>query len=190
SFPIRRAAASTRWRGSSRRSFRARSASRSWSTTTPAARASSAPACSSRARPTATRCSSATPDQSPSIPSLYANAGFDPRRDFSPIGLIASMPVALLAHPSFPAPTIGDVVAIGRQQGAKLNLGTSAVGTGGYLSAELFKSITGVKAAIIPYKGTGQVMNDLLGNHVPIAFGVLPPALGNLNAGTLRAIAV
>jgi tripartite-type tricarboxylate transporter receptor subunit TctC len=64
------------------------------------------------------------------------------------------------------------------------------VGTGGYLTAELFKSVTGIDAAIIPYKGTAQVMNDLLGNHVPIAFGVLPPALGNLQAGTLRAIAV
>jgi len=123
-------------------------------------------------------------------PSLYANAAFDPRKDFAPIGLIASMPVALLANPAFPAKTIGDVVTIARKEGAKFNIGTSAVGTGGYLSAELFKSITGVDAAIIPYKGTGQVMNDLLGNHVPIAFGVLPPALGNLQAGTLRAIAV
>jgi tripartite-type tricarboxylate transporter receptor subunit TctC len=123
-------------------------------------------------------------------PSLYANAAFDPRKDFAPIGLIASMPVALLANPAFPAKTIGDVVAIAKKEGAKFNIGTSAVGTGGYLSAELFKSITGVDAAIIPYKGTGQVMNDLLGNHVPIAFGVLPPALGNLQAGTLRAIAV
>ena len=123
-------------------------------------------------------------------PSLYANAGFDPRKDFAPAGLIASMPVALLAHPSFPAKTISDVVAIAKKEGAKFNIGTSAVGTGGYLSAELFKSITGIEAGIIPYKGTGQVMNDLLGNHVPIAFGVLPPALGNLQAGTLRAIAV
>src|SRR5215467_8484365 len=123
-------------------------------------------------------------------PSLYANAGFDPRRDFAAIGLIASMPVALLAHPSFPAKTIADVVAIAKQEGGKLNIGTSAVGTGGYLSAELFKSITNTDATIIPYKGTGQVMNDLLGGHVPIAFGVLPPALGNLQAGTLRAIAV
>lgn len=123
-------------------------------------------------------------------PSLYANAAFDPRKDFAPIGLIASMSVALLANPAFPAKTIGDVVAIAKKEGAKFNIGTSAVGTGGYLSAELFKSITGVDAAIIPYKGTGQVMNDLLGNHVPIAFGVLPPALGNLQAGTLRAIAV
>ncbi len=123
-------------------------------------------------------------------PSLYPNAGFDPRKDFSAIGLIASMPVALLAHPSFPAKTIGDVVVIAKKQGDKFNIGTSAVGTGGYLSAELFKSIAGIDAAIIPYKGTSQVMNDLLGNHVPIAFGVLPPALGNLQAGTLRAIAM
>ena len=123
-------------------------------------------------------------------PSLYANAGFDPRKDFAPIGLIASMPVALLAHPSFPAQTIGDVVAIAKTAGGAFNIGTSAVGTGGYLTAELFKSVTGIDAAIIPYKGTAQVMNDLLGNHVPIAFGVLPPALGNLQAGTLRAIAV
>jgi tripartite-type tricarboxylate transporter receptor subunit TctC len=123
-------------------------------------------------------------------PSLYANSGFDPRKDFTPIGLLASMPVALLANPSLPAKTIGEVVALAKQQGSKFNIGTSAVGTGSYLSAELFKMMAGLDAAIIPYKGTGQVMNDLLGNHVPIAFGVLPPALGNLQAGTLRAIAV
>jgi len=123
-------------------------------------------------------------------PSLYTNAGFDPQKDFAPVGLIASMPVVLLAHPSFPAKTIGEVVAIAKSAGTNFNIGTSAVGTGGYLTAELFKSVTGIEAAIIPYKGTAQVMNDLLGNHVPIAFGVLPPALGNLQVGTLRAIAV
>ncbi len=123
-------------------------------------------------------------------PSLYANAGFDPRRDFAPIGLIASMPVALLAHPSFPAKTMADVVALAKAQGSKFNIGSSAIGTGSYLSAELFKSLAGVNAAIISYKGTAQLINDLLGNHVPVAFGVLPPALGNLQSGNLRAIAV
>ena len=54
----------------------------------------------------------------------------------------------------------------------------------------MFKSITGVQATIVPYKGTAQLMNDLLGNHVPIAFGVLPPAMGNLAAGSLRGIAM
>ncbi len=123
-------------------------------------------------------------------PNLYTNAGFDPRKDFAPIGLIASMQVVLLAHPSFPASTIGEVVVVAKQSGAQLNIGTPPAGTGGYLTAELFKSVTGIDATIIPFKGTAQLMNDLLGNHVPIAFGVLPPALGNLQAGTLRAIAV
>ena len=123
-------------------------------------------------------------------PTLYANANFDPRKDFAPIGMVASMPVALLAHPSFPAKTIGEVVAMAKKEGDKFNIGTSAVGTGGYLSAELFKSITGVPAQIIPYKGTAQLMNDLIGGHMKIAFGVLPPAMGNLGAGTLRGIAI
>jgi len=123
-------------------------------------------------------------------PSLYADLGMDPRKDFAPIGLIASMPVALLAHPSFPAKTITDVIALAKQEPGKLNIGTSAVGTGGYMSAELFKSDAGIQATLIPYKGTAPVMNDLLSGQVPVAFGVLPPALGNLQAGKLRAIAV
>jgi tripartite-type tricarboxylate transporter receptor subunit TctC len=123
-------------------------------------------------------------------PSLYANSGFDPRKDFTAIGLIASMPVVLLAHPSFPAKTIADVIALARKQQGNLNIGTSAVGTGGYMSAEYFKSAAGLDVTLIPYKGTAPVMNDLLGGHVPVAFGVIPPALGNLNAGKLRAIAV
>ena len=123
-------------------------------------------------------------------PSLYANAGYDPRKDFAPIGLVASMPVALLAHPSFPAKSIAEFIALAKKQPGKLNLGTSALGTGGYMCAELFKSVAGIDVAIIPYKGTAPVMNDLLGGHVPMAFGVLPPALGNIAAGKLRAIAV
>ena len=122
-------------------------------------------------------------------PSLYANSGFDPRKDFTAIGLFASMPVALLAHPTFAPKTIGEVVEFAKKEGGKMDIGTSAVGTGGYLSAELFKSITGMQTTIVPYKGTAQLMNDLLGGHVPIAFGVLPPAMGNLVAGTLRGIA-
>jgi tripartite-type tricarboxylate transporter receptor subunit TctC len=123
-------------------------------------------------------------------PSLYANAGYDPRKDFTAIGLVASMPVALLAHPSFPAKSVTEFIALAKKDPGKLNLGTSAIGTGGYMCAELFKSVAGVDVAIIPYKGTAPVMNDLLGGHIPIAFGVLPPALGNIAAGNLRAIAV
>ncbi len=123
-------------------------------------------------------------------PSLYVNLNMDPRKDFAPIGLIASMPIALLAYPSFPARNVSEFVALAKKDPGKLNVGTSPVGTGGYMSAELFKAEAGVDIAIIPYKGTAPVMNDLVGGHVPVAFGVLPPALGNLQAGTLRALAV
>ena len=123
-------------------------------------------------------------------PSLYANAGYDPRKDFTPIGLIASMPVALVAHPSFPAKTVADVIAIARKDPGKLNFGTSAIGTGGYLTAEYFKSVAALDMVIVPYRGTGPLMNDLIGGHVPVSFGVLPPAIGNIQAGALRAIAV
>ena len=123
-------------------------------------------------------------------PSLYAHPGYDPRKDFAPIGLVASMPIALIAHPSFPAKSVAEVIAFAKQQPGKLNVGTSALGTGGYMTAEHFKAEAGVDVVIIPYKGTAPLMTDLLGGHVPVAFGVLPPALGNIQAGKLRAIAV
>jgi tripartite-type tricarboxylate transporter receptor subunit TctC len=123
-------------------------------------------------------------------PSLYANAGYDPRRDFSGIGLIASMPVALIAHPAFPARSVADLISLAKRDPGKLNMGTSAIGTGGYLCAELFKSTAGAELQIVPYKGTAPLMNDLVGGHIPVAFGVLPPAISNIEAGNLRAIAV
>ena len=123
-------------------------------------------------------------------PSLYKNVGYDPRDDFAAIGLVASMPVALIAHPSFPAKSIKEFIELARKQPGKINLGTSAIGTGGYMCAELFKSVAGIDVTIIPYKGTTPVMTDLLGGHVQVAFGVLPPALGSIGGGSLRAIGV
>jgi tripartite-type tricarboxylate transporter receptor subunit TctC len=96
----------------------------------------------------------------------------------------------LLAHPSFPAKTVADVIAYAKKNPGKLNIGSSSVGTGGYMAAEYFKSIAGIDAVVVPYKGTAPLMNDLLGGHVPVAFGVLPPALGNLASGNLRGVAV
>jgi tripartite-type tricarboxylate transporter receptor subunit TctC len=122
-------------------------------------------------------------------PSLYKNPGYDPREDFEPVGLVASMPVALLAHPSFPAKTVSEFIALAKAQPGRINLGASAVGTGGYMCAELFKAMAGIDVTIIPYKGTAPVMTDMLGGHVPVAFGVLPPAIGHIGNG-LRAIAV
>jgi tripartite-type tricarboxylate transporter receptor subunit TctC len=123
-------------------------------------------------------------------PSLYSNAGYDPRKDFAPIGLIAAMPVVLITHPSFPAKTVAEVIAIAKKEPGKLNFGTPPVGTGAHLTAEYFKSAAGIDMQIVPYRGTAPLMNDLVGGHVTIAFGVLPPAIGNIQSGGLRAITV
>ncbi len=122
-------------------------------------------------------------------PSLYVNPGYDPRKDFTPIGLISSTPIALMAHPSFPARNVTELIAYAKKEPGKLNLGTPPPGTGGYLAGELFKAMAGVEITIIPYKGTAALTNDLIGGHVPIAFNVLAPAMGNLQSGGLRAVA-
>jgi len=123
-------------------------------------------------------------------PSLYASPGYDPRKDFSPIGLISSTPIVLMTHPSFPAKSLGELIALAKKEPGKLNVGTPPPGTGGYLAAELFKSVAGVDVTIIPFKGTAQLTNDLVGNHVSIGFNVLAPAMGNLQSDTLRPMAV
>src|SRR5215208_1820880 len=123
-------------------------------------------------------------------PSLYNNPGYDPRKDFSPIGLISSTPIVLMVHPSFPAKSLEDLIALAKKDSGKLNVGTPPPGTGGYLAAELFKSVARVDVTIVPFKGTAQLTNDLVGNHVSVGFNVLAPAMGNLQSGTLRAMAV
>jgi tripartite-type tricarboxylate transporter receptor subunit TctC len=122
-------------------------------------------------------------------PTLYANPGYDPRRDFAPIGLIATTPIVLMTNIASPVHTVADLIALARREPGKLDVGTPPPGTGSYLSAELFKAAAGIDFTIVTYKGTGPLTNDLLGGHIPIAFNVLAPAMGNLQAGTLRAIA-
>ena len=122
-------------------------------------------------------------------PTLYANPGYDPKRDFTPIGLIATTPIVLMTNATSPVHTVADLIALARREPGKLDIGTPPPGTGGYLSAELFKAAAAIDFTIVTYKGTGPLTNDLLGGHIPIAFNVLAPAMGNLQAGTLRAIA-
>ena len=122
-------------------------------------------------------------------PTLYVNPGYDPHRDFTPIGLIATTPIVLMANTAFPVRTVADLIAMAKREPGKLNIGTPPPGTGSFLSAELFKAAAGIDFTIVTYKGTGPLTNDLIGGHVPVAFNVLAPAIGNLQAGNLRAIA-
>jgi len=122
---------------------------------------------------------------------LYApNTGYDIRKDFAPIGLISVMPMAFITNPSMPYKTIADLIAAAKKEPGKINIGSSPKGTGSHLCAELFMSMSGTKMNLIPYKGTAQSINDLVGGHVSVACNIIPTALGNLKAGTLRALAV
>jgi tripartite-type tricarboxylate transporter receptor subunit TctC len=121
---------------------------------------------------------------------LPANAGFDIKQDFAPVGLIASTPIVLMAHPSFAAASLADVIARAKQEPGKLSAGTPPPPTLNYFAAELLKAMTGADITIVTYKGTGPLTNDLVGGHVPLAFNTIAPALGNIQAGKIRAIAV
>jgi tripartite-type tricarboxylate transporter receptor subunit TctC len=122
--------------------------------------------------------------------SLNPSAGYDVAKDFAPIGLIASIPIVVMAHPSVPVKSLTDVIALAKKEPGTITIGTPPPPTLNYFGAEQFKSMTGIDATVVTYKGTGPLTNDLLGGHVKLAFNTLPPAIGNIQAGTLRAIAV
>ena len=122
--------------------------------------------------------------------SLPANTGYDLAKDFAPIGLIASIPIVVMSNPSVPVKSMSDIVALAKKQPGKLTVGTPPAPTLNYFGAEQFKGMAGADMTIVTYKGTGPLTTDLLGGHVMLAFNTLPPAIGNIKAGTLRAIAV
>jgi tripartite-type tricarboxylate transporter receptor subunit TctC len=122
--------------------------------------------------------------------SLPVNAGYDLAKDFVPIGLIASIPITVQANPETPVKSLTDIITLAKQQPGKLTVGTPPPPTLNYFGAELFKSLTGADITIVTYKGTGPLTNDLVGGHVMLAFNTVPPAIGNIRAGKIKAIAV
>lgn len=123
-------------------------------------------------------------------PSMYANPGYDPRKDFAPIGMIAAAPSVLVVHPSVPAHSVAELFAYVKAQSAPVVYGSPGIGTVNHLGTELMAVETGLKLQHVPYKGSGPAMTDLLGGHIPFMFIPIPAAIGNVNAGTLRALAV
>jgi tripartite-type tricarboxylate transporter receptor subunit TctC len=122
--------------------------------------------------------------------SLPPNTGYDLGKDFAPIGLIASIPIVIMANPSVPVKSMSDIIALAKKQPGTLTVGTPPSPTLNYFGAVQFKSMTGIDVTVVTYKGTGPLTTDLLGGHVMLAFNTLPPAIGNIKAGKLNAIAV
>ena len=123
-------------------------------------------------------------------PSLYRNPGYDPRKDFAPIGLIGNAPNSLVVHPSFPAKSVAELVAYAKANPGKVNFGSAGAGTVSHITGEYFAHSAGITLVHIPYKGTGPALTDLLGGHIPMAFAPIPASHANVSGGMLRALAV
>jgi tripartite-type tricarboxylate transporter receptor subunit TctC len=123
-------------------------------------------------------------------PTLYKSLSYDAVRDFTPIGLVAMAPVAIVVHPSQPANTVADLVALAKRTPGKLNYGSAGAGTPGHLTGEIFKAAAGINIQHVPYRGSAPAVTDLLGGQIPIMFDPLQSILSNVQGGRLRAIAI
>src|SRR3984893_12419944 len=123
-------------------------------------------------------------------PSLYKHVGYDPRKDFAPIGMIGNAPNSLVVHPSFPVATVAELIDFAKEHPGKVNFGSAGAGTVSHITGEYFARAAGITLVHIPYKGTGPALSELLGGHIPMAFAPIPAAHANVSAGLLRALAV
>src|SRR5580765_6143162 len=122
--------------------------------------------------------------------SLFKNLPFDPVADFAPVSLVASTPNILVVHPSTPARTVKEVVALARSRPGTLNFASAGVGSSSHLAGELFRILAGADIVHVPYKGAGPAMVDVLSGQVQLYFATLPAALPHVKSGKLAAVAV
>jgi tripartite-type tricarboxylate transporter receptor subunit TctC len=123
-------------------------------------------------------------------PSLFQNLGYDPRKDFAPIGLIAATPNLIAVHPTFPARSLAELIKIGKEATTPIPYGSPGTGTLNHLTVELLAYRTGMKVAHVPYKGAGPALNDLLGGHINVLISAIPNAHSHIVAGTIHGLAV
>ena len=113
-----------------------------------------------------------------------------PLRDFAPISLVAKVPMLLVAHPSVPVTGVRQLVALARARPGELNFASAGNGTTAHLSGELFKSMAGVNMVHVPYRGSPQVLIDVIAGQVSLAFVPIITALPQAEAGRLKALAI
>ena len=123
-------------------------------------------------------------------PSAYANPGYDPRKDFAPIGMIGAAPNLLVVTTSLPVKSVAELIAYAKALPSPMQYGSPGVGTVNHLSGEVLANSLGLKMQHIPYKGNGPALGDLIGGHIPMMFVPIPVSLGNVQSGKLRALAI
>lgn len=124
------------------------------------------------------------------VPNLKAKVPYDPIRDFEPVSLLATQPYLIVVHPSLPVRSVKELIAMAKAQPGKINFASPTIGSGGHLSAEMFKAQTGVDMQNIPYKGAGPAVADLLGGQVPLMFATTSSVHPHVMAGKLRGVAI
>jgi tripartite-type tricarboxylate transporter receptor subunit TctC len=123
-------------------------------------------------------------------PSLYSNVPYDAYKDFAPISLAAASPNLIVVHPSVPARTIQELVALVRANPGKYSYSQPGIGTTPHLSGELLRLTFGIDLVSAPFGGAGPAIASVLAGHTPVAFTALPPAMAHVKGGTLRALAI
>ena len=123
-------------------------------------------------------------------PSLYAKLPVDAVKDLAPVGMVASSAMILVTHPSVPAGTVKELVALAKARPGAINFASSGNGSTAHLSAELFKSMTGINIVHVPYKGAGPALTDLVGGQVQIMFTGVSSTLPYVKSNRLRPLAV
>jgi len=123
-------------------------------------------------------------------PNLYRNVGYDSRRDFAPLGLIASAPALLLVHKDVPVNSVAELIALMKDSKEPYQVGTPGLGTVNYLASILFAQQAGVKVQQIPEKGSNPLITDMMGGFVKVGFNPIPVSRAALDSGLIRAIAV
>jgi tripartite-type tricarboxylate transporter receptor subunit TctC len=123
-------------------------------------------------------------------PSLYAKLAYDPLKDLAPISLVATVPNVMVTHPSVPARTLQEFIALAKAKPGELNFGSGGRGTSNHLGGELFNLVAGVKLVHVPYKGVNLAMNDVLAGNVQLVLIGIPAVAPHIRSGRLRALAV
>jgi tripartite-type tricarboxylate transporter receptor subunit TctC len=121
---------------------------------------------------------------------LYPKLKFEFIRDTVPIAGVNRIPLVLTVRSGFPASNVSELIDYAKSKPGKLNLATPSKGTGPYMAAQLFKMMTRIDAVLVPYRGDAQAMTDLMGGQVQAAFGGISAYVGNIQAGSVRALAV
>ena len=122
--------------------------------------------------------------------SLYKTLKFDILHDIAPVAGIARVPNVMEVNPNFPAKTVAEFIAYAKEHPGKVNMASSGTGTSVHMSGELFMSMTGIKMAHVPYRGSSPALTDIMAGTVDVIFDNMPSSIGHIRGGKIRAMAV